>query len=78
MNVARELHALYPRVLGKTLAFTRQLADAEDAVQDAIARALATWPETGSPESPEAWLVSVAMNAHRDRLSSRETRGAAR
>ncbi|HEX3596858.1 MAG TPA: sigma-70 family RNA polymerase sigma factor, partial [Polyangiaceae bacterium] len=68
MNVAGELRALYPRVLGKTLAFTRQLADAEDAVQDAIARALATWPETGTPESPEAWLVSVAMNAHRDRL----------
>jgi RNA polymerase sigma-70 factor (ECF subfamily) len=68
MNVAGELRALYPRVLGKTLAFTRQLADAEDAVQDAIARALATWPETGPPESPEAWLVSVAMNAHRDRL----------
>jgi RNA polymerase sigma-70 factor (ECF subfamily) len=68
VNVAGELRALYPRVLGKTLAFTRQLADAEDAVQDAIARALATWPETGAPESPEAWLVSVAMNAHRDRL----------
>ena len=68
MNVARELRVLYPRVLGKTLAFTRQLADAEDAVQDAIARALATWPETGAPQSPEAWLVSVAVNAHRDRL----------
>lgn len=67
MNVG-ELRALYPRVLGKTLAFTRQLADAEDAVQEAITRALATWPETGAPESPEAWLVSVAMNAHRDRL----------
>jgi RNA polymerase sigma-70 factor (ECF subfamily) len=68
MNLAGGLRALYPRVLGKTLAFTRQLADAEDAVQDAIARALATWPETGTPESPEAWLVSVAMYAHRDRL----------
>jgi RNA polymerase sigma-70 factor (ECF subfamily) len=68
MNVANDLRALYPRVLGKTLAFTRRLADAEDAVQDAITRALTTWPETGAPESPEAWLLSVAMNAHRDRM----------
>ena len=75
MTVAGELRALYPRVLGKTLAFTRQLADAEDAVQDAIARALATWPEAGRPESPEAWLVSVAMNAHRDRLRRAKREG---
>lgn len=68
LNVARELRALYPKVLGKAFAFTRQLADAEDAVQEAIARALATWPETGAPASPEAWLLSVAMNTHRDRL----------
>jgi len=68
VNVAGELRALYPRVLGKTLALTRQLADAEDAVQDAIERALATWPRTGVPDSPEAWLVSVAANCHRDRL----------
>lgn len=68
MNVAGDLRALYPRVLGKTLALTRRLADAEDAVQDALERALATWPQTGTPDSPEAWLVSVAANCHRDRL----------
>jgi RNA polymerase sigma-70 factor (ECF subfamily) len=68
MNVASELRALYPRVLAKALAFTRRLPDAEDAVQDAIERALATWPHTGRPESAEAWLVSVATNSHRDRL----------
>jgi RNA polymerase sigma-70 factor, ECF subfamily len=67
-DVAGELRVLYPRVLGKTLALTRGLADAEDAVQDAIERALATWPRTGRPDTPEAWLVSVAANCHRDRL----------
>jgi RNA polymerase sigma-70 factor (ECF subfamily) len=60
MTVAADLRALNPRVLGKTLALTRRLADAEDAVQDAIERALGTWPRTGAPDSPEAWLVSVA------------------
>ncbi|HEY2406153.1 MAG TPA: sigma-70 family RNA polymerase sigma factor [Polyangiaceae bacterium] len=62
------LRKLYPRVLAKTLALTRKLTDAEDAVQDALERALKSWPETGVPESPEAWLVTVAANAYRDRL----------
>jgi RNA polymerase sigma-70 factor (ECF subfamily) len=68
MTFAADLRTLYPRVLGKTLALTRRLADAEDAVQDAIERALGTWPRTGSPDSPEAWLVSVAANCYRDRV----------
>ncbi len=76
MSLARELRELYPRVLAKTLGFTRGLPDAEDAVQEALERAIATWPEKGVPESAEAWLVSVAANVHRDRLrrSARERR----
>lgn len=68
VSVAGDLRALYPRVLARTIAFTRALPDAEDAVQDAIERALESWPRTGAPDSPEAWLVSVAANRHRDRL----------
>jgi RNA polymerase sigma-70 factor (ECF subfamily) len=68
LSVARQLRDLYPRVLAKTLAFTRRLVDAEDAVQDAIERALETWPRTGAPDSPEGWLVTVAANCHRDRI----------
>lgn len=64
---AETLRLLYPRVLAKTVGFARSLPDAEDAVQEAIARALATWPERGRPEVPEAWLVTVAQNAFRDR-----------
>lgn len=62
------LGGLYPRVLARTLGVTRSLPDAEDAVQEAIARALEHWPESGAPEKPEAWLVTVAANAHRDRV----------
>lgn len=65
---AEILRALYPRVLAKTLGLTRALPDAEDAVQDALERALRTWGVRGTPESPEAWLVTVAANSHRDRL----------
>jgi len=65
---AKLVRQLYPRVLAKTLALTRSLPDAEDAVQDAVERALATWPRDGEPDSPEAWLVTVATNCHRDRM----------
>jgi RNA polymerase sigma-70 factor (ECF subfamily) len=64
---AEAIRRAYPSVLGKLLGFTRSLADAEDAVHDAVARALTSWRTSGLPDSPEAWLVTVAQNAHRDR-----------
>jgi RNA polymerase sigma-70 factor (ECF subfamily) len=65
--IADVLRSSYPKVLAKTLAFTRSLPDAEDAVQEAVVRALETWPARGRPDSAEAWLVTVARNVHRDR-----------
>lgn len=64
---ADAIRRVYPRVLGKLLGFTGSLADAEDAVHDAVERALSWWAAAGLPDSPEAWLVTVAQNAHRDR-----------
>lgn len=61
------MRRVYPSVLGKLLGFTGSLVDAEDAVHDAIERALSSWSTAGLPDSPEAWLVTVAQNAHRDR-----------
>jgi RNA polymerase sigma-70 factor, ECF subfamily len=65
---AKAIRRVYPQVLAKVLGITRSLADAEDAVHDAIERALKTWIDTGAPDSAEAWLITVALNAHRDRL----------
>ena len=65
---AEAIRRVYPSVLAKVLGFTRSLADAEDAVHDAIERALKSWSDAGAPDSAEAWLVTVAQNAHRDRL----------
>lgn len=64
---ADTLRQVYPSVLGKLLCFTGSLSDAEDAVHDAIERALSSWTTSGLPDSPEAWLVAVAQNAFRDR-----------
>jgi len=41
---------------------------AEDAVQDAVLRALETWPYRGQPENPAGWLMQVARNRALDRL----------
>ncbi|HEY6879830.1 MAG TPA: sigma factor, partial [Polyangiales bacterium] len=64
---ANAIRRSYPSVLAKLLGFTGSLVDAEDAVHDAIERALSSWRAAGLPDSPEAWLVTVAQNAHRDR-----------
>ena len=41
---------------------------AEEAVQDAFARALETWPAQGVPRNPGAWITTTARNAAIDRL----------
>lgn len=64
---ADAIRRVYPSVLGKLVGFAGSLVDAEDAVHDAVERALSSWAEAGLPDSPEAWLVTVAQNAHRDR-----------
>jgi RNA polymerase sigma-70 factor, ECF subfamily len=49
----------------------RQVGDfqlAEDAVQDAFAAAVATWPRDGVPDSPRAWLLTTARRRAIDRL----------
>ncbi len=67
---------------GKLVAFlaarTRDVAGAEDALADAFAAALERWPETGVPEKPEAWLLSVARRRSVDALRRRQTGLAAR
>jgi RNA polymerase sigma-70 factor (ECF subfamily) len=50
-----------------------KLDQVEDAVQDALARALKVWPFQGEPENPSAWLIQVAKNRMLDRLR-RESR----
>jgi RNA polymerase sigma-70 factor, ECF subfamily len=52
------------RSYGKLVAFlaarTGDVLEAEDALSEAFARALSAWPARGIPDSPEAWLLTVA------------------
>ena len=60
---AGRLVAHLTRVLGP-----EHLGLAEDAVQDALLKALQTWPFKGAPDNPEGWLFRVARNAALDEL----------
>lgn len=47
---------------------THRLQLAEDVVQEALVRALQTWPYRGVPENPAAWLTQTAKNLALDHL----------
>ena len=47
---------------------THQLQLAEDVVQEALVRALQTWPYRGVPDNPAAWLTQTAKNLALDQL----------
>jgi RNA polymerase sigma-70 factor (ECF subfamily) len=66
---------------GKLVAFLaapgRDVAGAEDALADAFAAALSSWPATGVPANPEGWLITTArrrlIDAARRRRSADST-----
>jgi RNA polymerase sigma-70 factor (ECF subfamily) len=52
----------YGRLVVQMYAVTGNLADAEDAVQEAFARASVRWGRIGGYDSPEGWVRRVALN----------------
>ncbi len=64
----------YGRLLALLAAPTRDIAAAEDALADALERAVDRWPNEGIPANPEAWLLTVARNRMRDMWKSRAYR----
>jgi RNA polymerase sigma-70 factor (ECF subfamily) len=54
--------ANYGRLVAQLYAVTGSLAEAEDAVQEAFARASVRWRRIGGYDSPEAWVRRVAFN----------------
>jgi RNA polymerase sigma-70 factor (ECF subfamily) len=60
-------------VLATLVRTTGRLDLAEDAVHEAVVRALETWPRDGVPDHPRAWLTTVARNRAVD-IVRRESR----
>ncbi|CAN5577641.1 RNA polymerase sigma factor [soil metagenome] len=63
-TVSATAEAVARRSYGKLVAFlaarSRDVAGAEDALAEAFAAALESWPRNGVPGTPEAWLLTVA------------------
>jgi predicted RNA polymerase sigma factor len=59
-RVARES---YGRLVAYLSSHTRDVGSAEDALSDALAAALTTWPRDGVPQNPEAWLLTTARHS---------------
>jgi RNA polymerase sigma-70 factor, ECF subfamily len=57
-----------PAVLATLIRHVGDFQLAEDAVQDAFASAVATWPRDGVPANPGAWLTTAARRRAIDRL----------
>jgi RNA polymerase sigma-70 factor (ECF subfamily) len=70
-RVARES---YGRLLALLAVRTHDVTGAEDALGDAFAAALRTWPDRGVPDSPDAWLLAAARRRQTDDARRRRTR----
>ena len=66
----------YGRLVAFLAARTRDVAGAEDALAEAFASALKSWPEDGVPVNPDAWLLTVARRRQTDAVRRRHTRTA--
>jgi predicted RNA polymerase sigma factor len=59
-RVARES---YGRLVAYLSVHTHDLAAAEDALSEALLKALTAWPREGVPQNPEAWLLTTARHS---------------
>ena len=66
-EIARVARDERPKILATTIRVAGDFDVAEEAVQDAFADAIASWPEHGIPPSPRAWLIAAARNKSIDR-----------
>lgn len=72
MGPAETIDAVYRAEFGRAVAtvaaLTGDIGLAEDAVQEAFADAMRTWPERGRPAKPGAWITTAARHRALDRL----------
>jgi RNA polymerase sigma-70 factor (ECF subfamily) len=61
------------RIVATLIRLTGDWELAEDCFQDAVARALTSWPQRGIPYNPAAWLTTVSKNLVIDALRRAST-----
>ena len=62
------------RIIATLIRLTGSFDIAEEAMQEAFASALATWPEKGVPDKPGAWITTVAHRRIIDHVRREQTR----
>lgn len=67
------MRELVPAVIGVLVRRGADFASAEDAVQEALIRALETWPGD-PPRDPKAWLVAAAWRRFLDAARAEASR----
>lgn len=73
-EIERIFRAEYGRAVAVLIRHFGDIDLAEEAVQDAFARAVLRWPEDGIPPSPAGWIITTARNRAVDRLRRESTR----
>ena len=74
MSVERVFREQYGYAVAVLVRAFGDIDIAEEAVQEAFAVAVRRWPETGTPPSPQGWIVTTARNRAIDRLRREATR----
>jgi RNA polymerase sigma factor (sigma-70 family) len=64
----------YGRLVAYIASRTGDIANAQDALSEALVAALENWPTNGLPDKPEAWLLHVARNRLIDASRREKTR----
>jgi RNA polymerase sigma-70 factor (ECF subfamily) len=73
-DIERVFREEYGRAVSVLVRVFGDIDIAEDAVQDAFARAVARWPVDGLPPSPAGWIITTARNQAIDRLRREASR----
>jgi len=60
------------KIIAGVARMVRDVGLAEELAQDALVAALETWPASGVPDNPGAWLMTTAKNRALDRLRQRK------
>jgi predicted RNA polymerase sigma factor len=72
-RIARESYGKLVALLTAEFRF-RDLTAAEDALSDALLKALTRWQDRGIPDSPEAWLLTTARRRFLDEARRKRIR----
>ena len=62
------------RIIASLIRFSGSFDLAEEALQDAFAVALATWPKSGVPDNPAAWITTTARRKVLDEIRKQRVR----